>query len=99
MNESTIQTEIKDWINDLPNGKSIVIPGNMFIETGTPDILACVDSRFVAIEVKDPNSTHGLSDIQEYRLKQWMKSGAMGIVAERLKDVQNDLAQNDLYVP
>jgi hypothetical protein len=45
---------------------------------GTPDILACVCGRFVAIELK--TDTGKLSALQEYNLKKITESGGISIV-------------------
>lgn len=46
---------------------------------GTPDILACVNGRFIGIECKADNGR--LSEMQRLKLKAIQNSGGIGIVA------------------
>ena len=46
---------------------------------GTPDILACVNGRFLGIECKTDNGR--LSEMQRLKLKAIQNSGGIGIVA------------------
>lgn len=58
---------------------------------GTPDILACIAGRFVAIELKDEDGE--LSPSQVYHLGKIRKAGGIAIVAtpSTWDDVLNDI--------
>lgn len=67
---------ILKYINSLPNGKAINVHGSVFSERGTPDILGSIGGRTVAFECKR-DITEGLEPIQEWRLCEWIKAGAV----------------------
>ena len=58
---------------------------NKFTKVGVPDILACWQGKFVAIEVKTPVGV--LSELQKYNLIAIQKAGGISLVARSLEDV------------
>lgn len=95
MSEADIQKSIKDWINasggyavKVASGAAYSAHGQFMRlgESGTPDILAAINGRFVAIEVKLP--TGRLSDSQIYRLREIHKRKIDWIVACSTLDIQ-----------
>lgn len=68
-------------------------------EKGTPDILACVNGRFVAIEIKGRGDTLKLD--QSRKLKAVYGAGGVATVAKTLADVQMaiDLANSGKQGP
>ncbi len=48
---------------------------------GVPDILCCIEGRFVAIEVKRPESKNNVSKLQEYNLSKIEQRGGISMVA------------------
>ena len=52
--------------------------GSQFTKSGVPDILACVDGYFVAIEVKGPNGTP--SELQLHTIKKIREAGGFAFV-------------------
>lgn len=76
---SSVVVKIMKWINSMPNGKAINIHGSVYSEKGTPDIIGCIGSRFIALECK--KSKGKPTEIQKYRIKEWQRCGAIaGIV-------------------
>lgn len=68
--------------------------GAQFTKSGIPDILACVNGYFVAIEVKAQNGKP--SELQLYNIGQIQKAGGFAYVVypsgwERLKDILDGL--------
>jgi Holliday junction resolvase len=68
--------------------------GNYYSENGTPDILACVNGHFVAIEVKADNGHP--SELQLVKIADIRKAGGFAYVAypsgwNRLKDIIDGL--------
>ena len=63
---------------EAAGGKAIKIKAGG-AEVGTPDILACLRGRFFAIECKVGDN--GLTPIQQRRLEEWEKVGAVARVA------------------
>lgn len=51
---------------------------NAFTPSGIPDILSCLNGRFLGIEVKG-GSSYGLTELQKYNLKQIRSAGGIGI--------------------
>ena len=75
---------------------------NAFTKVGVPDILACVNGYFVAIEVKAPNGRP--SELQLHNIKKINELGGFGVVL--YPDQFNDFAlliygliENDGVIP
>lgn len=67
---------ILKYLNSLPKSKAINIHGSVFSERGTPDVIGCVNGRAVAFECKR-DATEALEKIQDWRLSEWLASGAV----------------------
>ena len=63
---------------------------------GTPDILAVIAGRFVAIEVKAPGGR--VSKLQVAQLKRIEAAGGIAILAESLEDVTDYLATSGIEI-
>lgn len=68
---------------------------------GTPDILACIAGKFVAIELKSSPDEEP-DALQEYTLKQIAEAGGIGIVVNPVNwsatfDALMDLAHNGQF--
>ena len=48
---------------------------------GIPDILACYKGRFIAIEVKRPETKGNVSELQIYNIKKVKEAGGISFVA------------------
>jgi penicillin-binding protein-related factor A (putative recombinase) len=72
---SVVQPILK-YLNSLPNSKAINIHGGIYTERGTPDIIGCIQGRMIAFECKR-DKTEALESIQEWRLCEWIKAGAV----------------------
>ena len=80
MLESKIQKQILDYINGLENGLAWkFVKSN---EKGTPDIVACINGKFVAIEVKQPGKVP--TAIQYAQLARVEKASGYGIWLDSL---------------
>lgn len=64
------------YLNSLPNSKAINIHGSVFTERGTPDVIGCINGRMVAFECKR-DTKEKLEKIQEWRLCEWIRAGAV----------------------
>lgn len=87
--EKKVENNIKKYLDSL-NAYYLKVHGSMYQPAGTPDILACVNGRFVAIEVKRP-SGGVLSELQKSKLKKIENSGGVSIVARSVEDVSEVL--------
>lgn len=66
--------------------------GCKFSRVGVPDIIACINGRFIGIEVKRENGV--LSEVQKIHLQQIKNAGGIGIVARSVEDVKEALCLN-----
>lgn len=73
------------------------VHGGPHMMAGLPDIIACVEGRFVGMETKVPENANGATEIQKYRHAEIERSGgkarvvlsvegALAFVAEVKKD-------------
>jgi len=75
--ESRLKEKVLKDLKTIPNTYFIKI--QQVVIRGTPDILACVSGRFVAIELKK-DSTHQPDMRQDYELNKIKKAGGLGFV-------------------
>lgn len=78
--------------------------GGEFTKAGVPDILACVNGKFLGIEVKAPNGKP--SELQLYNLRKIDEAGGYGILLypkdftlfrRLIWDIVTDIPHDDLY--
>lgn len=75
--EKNFENKIKKFLKD--NGCWYVkFFANRMTKSGIPDILACVNGHFVAIEVKAQNGKP--SDLQLYNVKKIREAGGVAII-------------------
>lgn len=70
--EKNFENKIKAYLKSI-GAYFIKTHGDRFSKVGTPDIIACVNGNFVAVEVKAENGKP--SDLQLYHLEQIRKAG------------------------
>jgi hypothetical protein len=56
------------------------IHGGPMQAAGIPDLVGCIDGRFVGLEVKLPQGQHGVSKIQAATLRSIRRAGGVGEV-------------------
>ena len=91
--EKQFENKIKRYLKDK-GCYCVKYHGNRFSTSGTPDILACVNGCFLAIEVKAQNGTP--SELQLVKVEAIRKAGGFAYIAypngwERLKDIIDGL--------
>lgn len=91
--EKIFENKIKRYLKDR-NCYCVKYHGNYFSENGTPDILACVNGYFLAIEVKAQNGK--ASELQLVKVNDIRKARGFAFVAypsgwEKLKDIIDGL--------
>ena len=69
--EKNLENKIKTYLKSK-GVWYIKIWGSMFTRSGIPDILCCINGKFVAIEVK--SSIGKMSKLQEYEVEKVQKS-------------------------
>ena len=91
MTEAEIQLKIQNYLKYL--GAWVVKPITTNLK-GTPDILACLDGRFIGIEVKKLGGKPRAS--QERQIRLILKAGGISFVARSVDDVKASLNQHNL---
>lgn len=92
--EKNFENKIKAYLKSI-GAYFIKTHGDRFSRVGTPDIIACINGHFVAVEVKAENGKP--SDLQLYHIKQIKESGGYAVILypkdfeQFKKDVQNIL--------
>ena len=89
MRESAITKRIIDYIHSI-GGTAIKVHGSVYMHSGTPDIIACVRGRFVAIEVKQPGKHP--TPAQVAYIEKIQRSGGIAFVAHSVEEVDDLLA-------
>ena len=75
--EKLFENKIKKYLKDR-GCWYVKYFANGYTKSGIPDILACVNGYFVAIEVKAPKGKP--SDLQLWNIEQINQSGGIGII-------------------
>lgn len=75
--EKVFENKIKNYLKSI-GAYFVKTHGDRFSKVGTPDILACVNGHFVAIEVKAENGKP--SELQLYHIEQIIKAGGIGYI-------------------
>ena len=91
--EKQIENQIKRYLDSI-GAWYRKTHGNMFSKAGTPDILACINGRFVAIEVKRPGGI--VSALQMANIKLIQQAGGVAFVAESLLEAKRHLEEERL---
>ena len=83
--EKAFENKIKDYLKSI-GAYFIKTHGDRFSRVGTPDIIACVNGHFVAVEVKAENGKP--SELQIHHIEQINKAGGYGVILYP-KDFEN----------
>lgn len=75
------------YLNSLPRSKAVNVHGGIYTERGTPDVIGCVDGRTVAFECKR-DAGEAPTRIQQWRLAEWLASGAVVGSVSSVDDVE-----------
>lgn len=89
--EQLIKKDIKSYLTRIGAFWSMV-QGGPYSKPGDPDIIACINGRYVGIEVK--TSTGRLSELQKIRGEEIEKAGGVWIVTTSKTDLDNRLKCN-----
>ena len=94
MKESSVQKKIIDYLHSLGAYTVKVIQAN---KAGVPDIIACLDGKFIALEVKRDNKAREISDVrqplQDRNIKQIKNANGIAakvISVDEVKELLND---------
>lgn len=84
--ESKLVSKILKKMNSWDGCRAIKRHGSPFASRGEPDIDACYRSISVQLEVKVGKNK--ATDLQEKRLEDWRRSGAVAVVVRSIDDVE-----------
>lgn len=92
MKESTFQSKVIAFLHSY-NVYVVNVWGGGYQRAGIPDLLCCINGRFVAIELK--TETGRTSKLQDYNIEQIRKSNGQAFVLRPsgFKDFQNWVRQ------
>ena len=92
--EKIYENKIKTYLKSI-GAYFIKTHGDRFSKVGTPDIIACVNGHFVALEVKA--TTGKPSELQLYHLRNIMLAGgysAIIVPTEGVEKIRNHIDKN-----
>lgn len=92
--EKKVENRIKKYLNSL-GAYYLKVHGSMYQPSGTPDILACINGRFIGIEVKRPDGGT-VSELQKSKLKKIETAGGVSIIARSVEDVSAVLKKRNV---
>ena len=75
--EKVFENKIKAYLKSI-GAYFIKTHGDRFSKVGTPDIIACINGHFVAVEVKATNGRP--SELQKYHINQIKESGGFAVI-------------------
>ena len=85
MQEQTIQKSIIKYLKTI----SYVVKIISATKAGVLDVIVCYKGRFIAFEVKTPDTKDDTSDLQEYNIREIIKNGGLAYVVWDLKQVKD----------
>lgn len=92
MLEKEIQKQIIDYLESIGAYVVKVIRAN---KSGVPDLIVCLNGKFIGIEVKRKGKKNNVTELQKRHL-QWIKeSDGKAIVADGLDDIKTFLKENE----
>lgn len=93
-NEKKYENEIKQYIASLGGLCYKIHGGDLYQETGIPDLLCCLNGLFFGIEVKDPGGKPSAIQLaQGARIK---KAGGHFLIATSVQQVKDYIEKEGL---
>lgn len=94
MLEKKVENNIKKWLKDK-NYWYFKVHGSIYQPSGIPDILACINGKFVAIEIK--RSKGGVvSPLQKAQIEKIKENGGIAGVATSMEEFLEILKEGKL---
>ncbi|PWA08629.1 recombinase RecB [Pueribacillus theae] len=91
--EKHIETKIRGYLDGL-GAYHIKTHGSAYSRAGTPDIICCINGKFVAIEVKRPTGV--ISELQKAHIRLIEQAGGVAFVAYSVADTKEQLQRFDV---
>ena len=79
MTEKQLENRMKKYLSNK-NIYHFKVHGNGFMRSGIPDLICCINGRFVAIEIKRPDGKGKVSKVQEIEIDQIKRSNGTAVV-------------------
>lgn len=86
MLEKDIVKAIMKYLKTVPRCFAWKEHGGMYGTAGIPDIIACVDGRFYAFEIK--TETGKPTKLQEATIRKILKAGGVAVIVRSVNEVQ-----------
>lgn len=94
--EAKVKAKLRRWLqHQYPTCWTYMAPGGRFGRKGVPDILACVNGLFVAIEVKAQEGMDP-TDIQKYELKLIERANGISVVFDGWNELKLTYLKNEI---
>jgi hypothetical protein len=86
--EKLIVNKIRDALKRAYPDKIFIFKsaGGPFQQPGLPDLMMCIEGRFIGIEVKTPNTKSNITKLQQHTLDEIGKAGGLGFVCWSAED-------------
>lgn len=86
--EQKLKRQLKRIIEEN-NGYWSLVQGGQYSKPGDPDLIACIDGRFIGIEAKTPTGRQ--SDMQKLRQKQIEDAGGIYLLVRSEEELVRQL--------
>lgn len=84
--ESALANRIKtEVLGEYPGSWIVKIHGSAFQTAGIPDLVGCIEGRFIGIEVKVPGREDTLTARQEDALRRLRRAGALAFMSSSVE--------------
>lgn len=93
VSEKTIENRIKRYLDSI-GAWYLKVHGSAYQRSGVPDIIACVNGKFVGIEVKKPGGV--ISALQQANIRLIEQSGGIAFVAYSLEEAKRHFKKLNL---
>ncbi|OUP75330.1 nuclease [Anaeromassilibacillus sp. An172] len=87
MNESDITKSILKYLKTLPRCFFWKEHGGIYGTSGIPDIIVCIDGRFIALEVKTQKGK--TTPLQNVAIRKIRNSGGFAFVVRSVEEAKN----------
>jgi len=94
MSEKSIVTKILRYLKTVPGCFCWKEHGGLYGTAGIPDIIACVNGRFVAFEVKTPSGK--ATKLQKATIKKILNAGGVAEIVHSVDEVKVILKKHGL---
>ena len=89
MNEASIVNAIQRFLKTVPRCFTWKTHGGVYGTAGIPDIIACVDGRFFAFEVKTASGK--ATQLQQATIRKILAAGGTALVVRSVDEVRDAL--------